>query len=334
MKQNYITNPLLSIAIPTYNRSDYLELNLSILCKQIRESTTEIELIISNNHSTDTTEQVIHKYIDSGIAIRYISNETNIGADKNIVQCFNLARGKYVLILGDDDVLCDGALNSLIPLLNDNFGVIYLNSYTYNKNYITEAPKIKDNKFIVYKNTKAFIRKVHVQLTFISAIVTHKSLIVQELDTEQFLDTNLAQLSWVIPALVKAGRNAYFNRHLVAQKADNTGGYSVCRVFGVNLQHIFNSFVARGIEKSYFNIITHTLLINFLPSIIISLKKNQGNFIQENYLSTLSTTFKYSPIYWLATFPVIILPYRIGKLWYKLCKLLLKICRLPFKLQT
>src|SRR5271157_5044906 len=106
-------NFLLSIAIPTHNRAPYLKLCLFQICKQLNHTVQPIELIVSDNNSTDDTDVVIKEYIASGIPITHLRNSQNIGAERNVIQCYKMAKGKYVWIFGDDDVLLDGALDKI-----------------------------------------------------------------------------------------------------------------------------------------------------------------------------------------------------------------------------
>ncbi|MEA3357423.1 MAG: glycosyltransferase, partial [Patescibacteria group bacterium] len=63
----------------------------------------DFELLIVDNASTDQTEAITNSYKDS--RIKYIRNEKNIGMRRNWNKCIDLARGKYLMILGDDDIL-------------------------------------------------------------------------------------------------------------------------------------------------------------------------------------------------------------------------------------
>ena len=108
---------ILTIAIPTYNRARYLDLCLGQICKQLPDIETRIELLVSDNCSTDSTTDVVRKYIDQGFHIRFMKNKANVGPDRNVLKCFREAEGKYVLIFGDDDVLLDGGLNKIIKIL-------------------------------------------------------------------------------------------------------------------------------------------------------------------------------------------------------------------------
>ncbi|RZK38834.1 MAG: glycosyltransferase, partial [Hymenobacter sp.] len=53
---------LLSIAIPTYNRADLLSKTLESVYQQISSVADRVEVIVSNNASTDHTQQVVEAY--------------------------------------------------------------------------------------------------------------------------------------------------------------------------------------------------------------------------------------------------------------------------------
>ncbi|MGA3050075.1 MAG: glycosyltransferase family 2 protein, partial [Terracidiphilus sp.] len=113
--------PLLTIAIPTYNRARYLRELLSVLFDQLIDQ-PQVELIISDNASPDETPALLEEFRQRGLQFLYIRNETNIGADGNILQCFEQAHGKYVWVLSDDDVVVSGGIASILSYIRvDNF---------------------------------------------------------------------------------------------------------------------------------------------------------------------------------------------------------------------
>ena len=112
-----MTNPLLSICIPTFNRADLLELCLATVLPQIAKFAEEVECVLSDNASSDRTAAVVDEYA-KGYSIRCFRNEENIGVIANITKCSSeLARGKFVLVIGDDDTLCAGFLEKILTLL-------------------------------------------------------------------------------------------------------------------------------------------------------------------------------------------------------------------------
>lgn len=118
--------PKLSICIPTRNRCEYLRDLLGCIRKQI---TPEIEVIVSDNASTDPTKLVVQC---SGLHdIRYHRNNTNIGAVANLRQVLDMARGEWVWPIGDDDLLLDGAIRSVMRNMVDDVGLIVVYDMLY-----------------------------------------------------------------------------------------------------------------------------------------------------------------------------------------------------------
>ena len=72
-------NPLVTIAIPTYNRANaYLKTAISCALKQ---SYQNLEILISDNNSEDNTEELVNQFSDR--RIRYVKHPENIGFVKN-----------------------------------------------------------------------------------------------------------------------------------------------------------------------------------------------------------------------------------------------------------
>jgi glycosyltransferase involved in cell wall biosynthesis len=93
--------PLISIAIPTYNRADsYLT---QALQSALNQTYKNIEIIVSDNCSRDNTEMVVSTFNDK--RIRYFRHKENIGANNNFNFCLKQAKGSYFLLLQDDDLI-------------------------------------------------------------------------------------------------------------------------------------------------------------------------------------------------------------------------------------
>lgn len=126
---------LLTIAIPTFNRSEYLGETLDRLITQLpRESVGRIEILISDNASTDGTEELCRSYVrcHSGI-VRYVRHLKNQGYDRNLDSLFGNALGHFVLLVGDDDYPLPGALSSLCAILQGGSGEIPWLVFCYHK---------------------------------------------------------------------------------------------------------------------------------------------------------------------------------------------------------
>lgn len=91
----------ISICIPQYNRIDFLLKSLSLIEKQTYPS---IEVVVSDDCSTDHTEQAITALVPVyKFPLIYKRNTGNMGYDRNFRQSIELASGDYVIVIGNDD---------------------------------------------------------------------------------------------------------------------------------------------------------------------------------------------------------------------------------------
>ena len=109
--------PLLTIAIPTYNGSRTIRQMLDVLLPQITE---EVEVFVSDNCSTDGTPQIIKEYQEQYPFLGYSRNEKNLQADGNFLKCMRQASGKFTMLISDDDVIVEGAVQKIISFLKKN----------------------------------------------------------------------------------------------------------------------------------------------------------------------------------------------------------------------
>lgn len=131
--------PLLTIAIPTYNRAKILKIALEKLLPQVQPFSQIIEIVISNNASTDETEKVIdwaqENYKEINL-IRFLHKE-NTGYFGNFWKCRELSSGKYFWLLSDNDHVEPKLIKEIMEILskNDTISAIYLKKekcYKYN----------------------------------------------------------------------------------------------------------------------------------------------------------------------------------------------------------
>ena len=93
--------PLVSIAVPTYNRANsFLKESLA---SAINQTYQNIEIIVSDNCSTDNTELVVKSFNDR--RIRYFRQKENIGPINNANYCLDQAKGVYFTLLHDDNLI-------------------------------------------------------------------------------------------------------------------------------------------------------------------------------------------------------------------------------------
>ena len=128
--------PIVSIAIPTYNRSAFLQNMLGHLIPQAQVLEGKVEICISNNGSRDDTDKVVWRYQQTNSTlIKYNKNEQNQGYDNNLLSAIEMSEGKFVWLFGDDDMIVKDGLQKVVDLVQSypysNTGMFILGSKAY-----------------------------------------------------------------------------------------------------------------------------------------------------------------------------------------------------------
>lgn len=259
--------PLLTIAIPTFNRARFLKELLSTLFDQLIEE-PRVELIISDNDSTDETPSLVEEYRQRGLRFRYTRNEVNIGADANFVQCFELAQGRYFLLLGDDDYITPGGVAKILEAIESahSYDLIYLVPRYY-ENISSDKSKVarRAGRYRVVNNPIDFSRLVNAagDLIFISSMVINKDNIpeVTSASCADMLESNVVQLAWVFTALRKMKSGLYADDFILyGGAAPRLEGRNVAKVFVVNYLHAMELWIGEN-ETQLKSALTDDLIV-------------------------------------------------------------------------
>ncbi|MEM6265275.1 MAG: glycosyltransferase family 2 protein [Bacteroidota bacterium] len=111
------TLPTISIGIPTYNGANRIEQAIKSVQAQ---SYDQLEIVISDNASTDDTEAVCRKMAAEDPRIKYYRQQENIGQNPNFAYVLQVATGDYFMWIADDDELVPGILENYLNFLKNN----------------------------------------------------------------------------------------------------------------------------------------------------------------------------------------------------------------------
>ncbi len=146
--------PLVSVLMLTYNHEEYIVQAINGVLNQ--DCNFLIELIISDDNSTDQTGTLVKEFIDKGIGnkviINYIHHSKNIGVNSNFSLAFQECRGKYIALCeGDDYWTNNNKLQLQVDFLESNldYALCFHNSICFDQNINSntiEFPGIKDDK--------------------------------------------------------------------------------------------------------------------------------------------------------------------------------------------
>ena len=110
-----------SIGVPVFNGERYLE---DALYSILAQTYSNFEVIISDNASTDRTQEICRDYQVQDHRIRYVRNEKNLGAARNFNRVFQLSSGEYFKWAAHDDLMDPDFLIKCVEALNRDPSVV------------------------------------------------------------------------------------------------------------------------------------------------------------------------------------------------------------------
>ena len=289
--------PVLSICIPIYNRIEFLKRHLDqyLKCKSLFDE--KIHLFISDNCSKDDLQTLVNEYSNKGLNIDYSRNTENIGPDGNFIKCFNSAKGKYIWLLGSDDVPVDGFVESLVDILGSHdYGYLFLNHNS------------KERQLKEYNDPKDLLDKVHIWITFMSANI-FKNAFVKNVNGENYTGTYLIQVPYFLEGIAAGQTNAVFNYNWIQDGNDaaNNGGYNFFKEFVDNLLSlVYERVEKQQIDTDCYEQFKRSIYKNFVRGYVFDLLIKRNNNKRERFNSDkgwkiLMKHYRFKPYFYVLT---------------------------------
>lgn len=178
-------NTTLSIFIPTYNRAVIIKKTLSKTLPIAKEY--GLQVYISDNASTDNTEEVVSDFLNEYDNVFYSKNSTNLGLDKNHLKFIDTCKEKYVWFLGDDDYITKD-------------GVEVVLKYTESEQYYSciilgqKNKESRDEDIIFDSATAAFVH-IWDKMPYGVLIVNRQIILERKLSFSKYIGTSHAYSS-------------------------------------------------------------------------------------------------------------------------------------------
>ncbi len=247
--------PLISLCVPTFNRAGYLTQMLEQISCQIKAGLpAAVEVVISDNASPDSTQEVIQQFIAEHpeVRVQSLRQERNVGADANIYNAFRHATGDFIYILSDDDLFLPGALATAIDILKSH---PTLNAVTLNIRSFVDSPEeprpqmLKLSADHLFTESDAALEFLGTFVTFLSVILFRRSLIADR-DYANRIGTSLLQSYVFLDVLVNPGGLYVTQAPLIGIRDNNTGGYNFFEVFVTNFSQLLRHATQIGFSQA------------------------------------------------------------------------------------
>ena len=190
----FMQKPLVTIICLCYNHEQFVVESLNSVLNQ---SYKNIELIIADDCSTDSSEKTIKNWLENYPDIQFISNETNLGNTKTFNKALKIAKGNYVIDLAADDILMPNCVEKQIDtFLNSDqkkLAIVYGNAeiISENKQHLRYYYEVNHEKKVLKKPATGDIYSSILSQS--SMICSVASMVKREvLDELKGYDENLA----------------------------------------------------------------------------------------------------------------------------------------------
>jgi len=300
--------PFFSIVIPTFNRKDDLERAVHCILQQ---NYKDFEIIVTDNNSKDNIEAMLDDFRSNKIT--YSKNRKNLGWISNFKKGMKIAKGKYVMLHGDDDFLIyQDCLSVMHKLLKKRaYGFIRLNflKFSYDKKRIFDYykkifrdlkinPKQKSEKIVDFL-TKA-------ELNFITGVV-YKNY------KNAYKDVFYSELGpWfriLHKCVYKYGGYLLSKHSFITAWSRPSGSFYILKNGKFKFEKYYEE-ISKVVNKEYYQ----DFLKTELKPIIIVMPAAKLHTSFKNFLSYsrriiyLSPGYKYSFIFWLYFFLALLFP--------------------------
>jgi len=235
--------PLLSICIPTYNRSSIIK---EVLQQYIDnpEFDSDVELVISDNCSTDYTESICRQYMAKNSRIRYFKNEQNIN-DLNFVKVLDCAKGKYLKLTNDWAYLDKANLAFIKQKVrmhkNEKKPIFFTDNviFTRRKAEVIECGNLDD-----------YIASVSTYVTFNNIFGVWKEHWDSIDEKSKYSSLKLQQVDWTYQIITKFGGCILYNKKVLKEtflKRKVRTGYNWFEVHLDNYYKIMMPYYDKGL---------------------------------------------------------------------------------------
>lgn len=318
---------LLTIGIPTYNGSKYIASTLEKIFHQDSYDPELIEILISDNASTDNTRDIIEEFQKRHPnSISYYLNNENIGYDRNVDNLFKKGDGKYVQILGDDDYYTsNSSLTEIIEQLRKNdFSVLLFSTIFEIIDSDKKSTNIVAEENITCNSGDEFFLMSKWSTAAVSNVVIKKDL-WNSVDLTKYFGTQWIHIGALVHILSNQSQSFIFSDPIITVRTGNPRWESnFGNQYLAGLVHLEILMVMKDLgydTKTYTYFLNAKYQKNFRDILILGPRdyKKRLEAIKKNF-----QFFKYRPQFWLLHMPALIVPSGFYRIMIKTIKKVLR----------
>lgn len=161
--------PLVSIAMCTYNGEQFIREQLESLIAQDYQN---LEMIIVDDCSTDSTYAILEEYSSAHESIKLYSNSKNLGFKRNFERALKLCNGSFIALCDQDDIWFSNKISTYVEQI-DQYSLVYSQV-----ELINEQGQKLDEKF---PSVNLLEGRCHLSLLFGNCVTGHACMLRKEI---------------------------------------------------------------------------------------------------------------------------------------------------------
>jgi len=289
-------NILLSICIPTYNRGEILHKTLEIYINDPAFD-ERVEIVISDNCSTDQTEELVKNYLIKYKNIKYNRLPENIGAELNINTVVSMGSGLYLKLMNDSVTMRPGVLKSMLDILSSEKNEMKAVFFYQNISFL------HSDEIVYCSSIDDLVSNVSFWITWIANFGVWRKDFDLLTDKDRLAHLQFTQTDWTIRLINRdRGSKFFFGNYYITAELDSKGGYNVFKTFGINYLSLYDEYLkSNSLRKKTFNTEKYRLFRYFIVAwyqILIISKDKKYVFEKKDANKILMENFKYKPYFY------------------------------------
>lgn len=195
----------LSICIATFNRAAVIGETLQSILTQMKGG---VEVVIADGASTDGTQNVVRSFQQQNAGLSLVCLEKKGGVDHDYCEAVKRARGEYVWLFTDDDLLKPGAIATVLEATREGHDLVFVNAEVRTPDFkeVLQAQRVKKRLDHVYSsadvNSGQLLADLGSYLSFIGGVLIKRKL-WEEREKKKYFGSSFIHLGVIFQTVPK-----------------------------------------------------------------------------------------------------------------------------------
>lgn len=288
---------ILSICIPTFNRAAILKDSIESYVNDPAFD-ERVEIVISDNCSTDGTKSVVSEYTGRYGNIRYNRLPENIGADMNMCTVLSMGEGLYLKLMNDTAMMKPGVLKDMLGKLEagkDRQEPLF---------FYQNIPFLNSDKTVSCSDLNDLVSNVSFYITWIANFGIWRNHFESMDDKNRLAHLLFPQTDWTMRLVSRAhSATVNFGDFYSFAELKKKGGYDLFRVFGVNYLSLFDEYLEKKAlrwnvyRKEKFRLFRHFLMTWYRTLVLANTGK--FDFGRNEAFRVLMKNYRFKPYFYM-----------------------------------